>query len=247
MERHVLQNTCETLDGLTITIKMNSIDFQVWIMMQTLILGDKMAFVNSVTLMLRRWQTFCAAGGGETRAVILERVVRQCVREEVIVVCLCQWAYLCHQAWMPDQSDAPSWKSCCPAGAQQKSPSTDLTNTQRESLWVPAHELNQAPTNLLIFFLKKTTTKQNKKPQPQPETVSTDKHKFSHYHVWMKAYKVPILSSSGMLMILKASVVSVNRSLSCRPGMVMFPLDRKRYLLKSSKHNSATTKKREKP
>lgn len=42
---------------------------------------------------------------------------------------------------------------------------------------------------------------------------------------------VPILSSSGMLMMLKASMVSANSSLSWRPGMVMFPLDRKRYLL----------------
>lgn len=33
---------------------------------------------------------FLCSWGGETRAVTLERAGRQCVREEAIVVCLCQ-------------------------------------------------------------------------------------------------------------------------------------------------------------
>lgn len=53
-----------------------------------------------------------------------------------------------------------------------------------------------------------------------------------------------MLSSSGMLMMLKASMVSLNRSLSCWPGMVTFPFDRNRYLLKSSSNRSAEHKKK---
>lgn len=41
----------------------------------------------------------------------------------------------------------------------------------------------------------------------------------------------PICSSSAMLMILMASMVSRYMSRSCCPGIVTFPLDRNRYLL----------------
>lgn len=40
-------------------------------------------------------------------------------------------------------------------------------------------------------------------------------------------------------MILMASMVSWNKSLSCCPGMVTCPLDRKRYLLYGSNRRSA--------
>lgn len=50
---------------------------------------------------------------------------------------------------------------------------------------------------------------------------------------------VPICSSSGMPIILMASMVSWNMSLSCCPGMVTCPLDRKRYLLYGSNRRSA--------
>lgn len=42
---------------------MTYVSLHVLLVMQTLILGDRMARVKSVTLMLSRWHTFCAAGG----------------------------------------------------------------------------------------------------------------------------------------------------------------------------------------
>lgn len=42
---------------------------------------------------------------------------------------------------------------------------------------------------------------------------------------------IPICSSSGMPMIFIASMVSWNMSLSCWPGIVTCPFERKRYLL----------------
>lgn len=54
-----------------------------------------------------------------------------------------------------------------------------------------------------------------------------------------KGWPIPICSSSGMPIIRKASMVSWNMSLSCCPGMVTCPLDRKRYLLYDSNRRSA--------
>ena len=54
-----------------------------------------------------------------------------------------------------------------------------------------------------------------------------------------KGRPIPICSSSGMPIIRKASMVSWNMSLSCCPGMVTCPLDRKRYLLYDSSRRSA--------
>lgn len=47
-----------------------------------------------------------------------------------------------------------------------------------------------------------------------------------------------------MLIILMASIVSWNMSLSCCPGMVTCPLDRKRYLLYGSNRRSAVRRRK---